>query len=148
MRRTGTVRSDSLRYAAYDLEQFSIEESREPEPRDRAFFDSAISRIAHLRSDSKTFAAEKAVGVVFDSRGDRKMFLGVLGICGIMATPTRPGLWPTFVPYANRAYLDANPYTYPVTWWRRNFGLNRDALRAFGLDAYLSRETLAAAALP
>ena len=143
LRSRGCVRIDSLRYALYDLERFAGESALEPGSEDRAFFDSAMLRIARLAPESRTFAAEKALGVFMPSRLDRKMFLGVLGVCGIMAAPSRPGFRPNFVAYRDRAYLDASPYAYPVTWWRRSFGIDRGALHAFGLDTFLSNQTLA-----
>jgi len=143
LRSGGCVRSDSLRYASYDLERFANESAFEPEREDRAFFEAALLRIAGLTPDSRTFAAEKALGMIFPSRLDRKMFLGVLGVCGVLAPPSHPGLWPKFVAYRERAYFDARPYMYPVTWWRRSFGIDGNALRAFGLDAFVSKEILA-----
>ena len=142
-RSTGIVRTDSLRYTRYDLERFAGDVYGSPNDDDRAFFDLAIARIANVPLETKTFAAEKALGALIPSRIERKLLLGVLGVCGVLDSPERPGFWPGFVPFEARVRLDAAPYTYPVTWWRRSYGVKRAALDAFGLSAYLTPQTLA-----
>ena len=145
-RQAGVVRSDSLRYVLHDLETFAGETYAEPGEPDRVFFDRAVAGIANLPRDSNTFAAEKNVGALFHSRIERKLLLGILGVCGILDSPVRPGFFPDFVAFEDRAKLDSTPYTYPVTWWRREYGVKLEALRTFGLDGYLKPDTLRAIA--
>lgn len=132
LRAAGTVRSDSPHYALYDLRALEREPLVEPTAADRQFFAETVARVTNLRPGSKTFLAERAAGAVYDSRVDRKQFLAVLGVCGILDSPQHRGFWPAFVPYEDRARLDVRPYAYPVAFWRSDYGLNADAVRSFG----------------
>jgi hypothetical protein len=142
LRSTGGVMIESLRYTIYDLNLFEAEADSSPTTDDRTYFDLLIKTLLRLPQKSSIKNADRELKHYMLSSFDRAIFLGTLGVCGVLSTPNHPGLWPHFVDFKNRADIDPGRYPYPACFWTREFGLNLAALEHFELAQFLSTETI------
>ena len=127
----GGVRHDKPIYAAFDLEQFVRYEPSRPTTNDV----DALRRLFQLIRDvpASTTAAnlQKHLSpAIRSNKAEREVLIGILGLCGVLATQEHPGHFPHFVPYAEREaparrFVDM---AYPACWWQGDDGLNDEAI--------------------
>ncbi|QDT14118.1 hypothetical protein CA12_01860 [Alienimonas californiensis] len=127
----GGVRHDSPVYAAFDLERFAELPPCGPGPVDRAALRELLDRIAAVPPDVTGATLQKELRGAFPSNKDeRDGVAAILGHCGVLATPAKPGHFPNFVPHRDRAAPAGRvDMPYPAGWWTGTDGLNAEAVR-------------------
>jgi hypothetical protein len=127
----GGVRHSDPLYAALDLELFVRLPHIHVAADDVRLFQSLLRAIEAAPPETSSSVLEKHIGKVFKSnKAERDIVIGILGLCGILATPAHPGFLQRFIPYSDRTlpprrFVDM---AYPACWWRRTDGINREAV--------------------
>ena len=127
----GGVRHDQPLYAALDLELFSSFGACQPTHDDVATLRQLLQVIQDVPGTTTAADLQKHLSPVLRSnKAERDISIGLLGLCGVMATREHPGHYPAFVAYSNRQ-LPARCFVdmaYPACWWRGDDGLNEQAI--------------------
>lgn len=127
----GGVRHLDPLYASMDLKQFRELPAVTPSPPDLMIFDNVLTAIEAAPSGTSAASLEKHMKDTFKSnKPEREIVIGILGLCGILATDRHPGFMRQFVHSSDRLlpgrrYVDME---YPACWWQRPDGINQDAL--------------------
>ncbi len=127
----GGVRHDTPLYASFDLQQFRMMPRVRPASSDVAAFKRLLKAIAAAPPGTSSSSLQKQLIRAFkSSKAERDVVVGILGICGILATESHPGYTFGFVPVSERElptrrFVDM---VYPACWWQRTDGINQDAL--------------------
>ncbi len=127
----GGVRHDKPLYACMDLQLFQRQSGVLPSAADVAVFKSVLKAIQAAPLSTSSASLEKHLAKAFkSSKSERDIVVGILGLCGILATAEHPGYLFRFVPWTERE-LPARRFVdmkYPACWWQRSDGINREAL--------------------
>lgn len=126
----GGVRHTFPLYIGFDLEQFVGAEA-EPTEEDRCMMRSILKTAQSLPPHSKLSDLAKSLTDIFPSNlNERRTLIGILGYCGILQNPTRPGFFRGFPPYSERPEVPwgKNDWPYPVQWWNGSCGVSEDAV--------------------
>ncbi len=129
----GGVEHDVPTYAAFDLDQFSSVEPPEPGKDDRQLLDGILKAAEALAPDARVADLERALTGMFRSnRGERRIVIEILGICGILQPKSHLGYFERFPSFAERE-TDYPPvhkidWRYPVCWWRGRDRVDRRAV--------------------
>jgi hypothetical protein len=127
----GGVRHDQPLYASLDLELFQRLPRVTPARDDLAVFKNILKAIEVAPSKTPAALLEKHLAKAFKSnKPERDIVVGILGLCGILATAEHPGYIRRFVPWAERElpgrrFVDM---AYPACWWQRSDGVSEEAL--------------------
>jgi hypothetical protein len=129
---------DDLTYALFDLEQFVDTEPLAAAPEDREamtgllnWLDSREERASPADCSTKSWPGIKS------NKAERLRTLDILGYTSLLSAPEHPGYLDAFVERSSRRlpeFRGAEEHAYPVSWWRGHMGVNREAVRAWGLD--------------
>jgi hypothetical protein len=132
--RWGGVRHGSPIYASFDLEVFARSERPTETAEDIAILNALLTAARQSRTDDRPRDLERAIAsVVPSNKEEREILLGILALCGVLASPDHPGLFDRWVPYTDRQpppRPSKNDWHYPMFWWRGSAGVNEDAARA------------------
>jgi hypothetical protein len=127
----GGVRHDQPLYASMDLQLFQELPRVAPTTADLVIFKNVLKAIEAAPPKTSSAALEKHLAKTFkSSKADRDVAVGILGLCGILATADHPGYTHRFVAWSEREqpgrrFVDM---AYPACWWERSDGINREAL--------------------
>jgi hypothetical protein len=128
----GGVRHDQPLYASFDLEQFARIDKLCPSSTDVRIFHELIQSIKSVPPDTTAAALSKMLTTsgFKSNKAERDVIVGILGLCGILATVAHPGYFQRFVPASKRElpprrFVDMH---YPACWWRGSDGINEEAL--------------------
>lgn len=133
----GGVRHINPLYIGFDLEQFSIEGAAQPVDRDRTILWKILETARSLPAHSKLSDLVKSLAAVFPSNpSERRALIGVLGFCGILSDPSKPGFLNGFPPFSKRPEVPwvKNDWPYPVQWWNASYGVSDDAVAFWFAD--------------
>jgi hypothetical protein len=124
----GGVRHEDPLYAAFDLELFHQMDVPQPTDGDFAILRQTIEIASSIPKTTRLAELAKALApIVPSNNAERRTLIGILGLCGILQDPRKPGYYEGFPPYASRErtpwYKDDWPY--PVQWWNGAHGVNR-----------------------
>ena len=127
----GGVRHSKPLYAAFDLERFAETDLPVPTDNDLAILQRTIQTAAAMPERAKLTDLVKALATILPSNNpERRTPVGILGYCGILRDPLKPGYFEAFPPYSSRPetpwYKDDWPY--PVQWWNGSHGVNFEAV--------------------
>jgi hypothetical protein len=127
----GGVRHTNPLYIGFDLEQFSLGAPAEPADDDLILMRHVLSAARSLRRDARLSDLVKALaGVIASNSSERRTLIGILGFCGILQDPSKPGFIEGFPDFSNREEVPwtKNDWPYPVQWWNGSCGVSEDAV--------------------
>jgi hypothetical protein len=129
----GGVRTDDIRYVAFDLEQFTRAPRIKPTSADIGLGQHLIDQLRQLPVGTTAAQAVTHLTMIKGNKAERNIVLGILGVCGVMQSTSHSGYVQSFVPYRNRQlpprrFVDQK---YPACWWTAADGVNSDALEVF-----------------
>lgn len=130
----GGVRHDQVVYAAMDLGLFLKESAPTPIANDIQIFHNILTAIRKAPPNVTSGALHSMFASTLKSnKAERDVCVGILGFCGILATPAHPGFSERFVPFSerelpSRRFVDM---AYPACWWQGGFGINESQLEAY-----------------
>lgn len=129
----GGVRHDNLLYALFDLSQFeaadrdSRPQSQEPLLR---ILDIAANAAANCRPND---LVKLIAPFVPGSADQRRVVIDCLGCAGILQPASHPGFFDGYPIYREHPG-GKNDWSYPVSWWRGQDGVNSTALAYYFPD--------------
>lgn len=124
----GGVRHHHPLYASLDLELFRKLPRAKPTKSDVKLFKELLRAIDAAPSRTRATTLQKFLAPVFPSnKAERDNLVGILGFCGILASPAHPNYLQGFVPESKSEQRN-NEMAYPVCWWKRADGINQQAL--------------------
>ena len=101
----GGVRHTDPLYIAFDLEQFSIAPPDQPTEDDLALMRSVLDGARSLSRSAKLSHLVKALADIVPSNGaERRTLIAILGFCGILQDPSKPGFLNGFPPLVRRRF--------------------------------------------
>jgi hypothetical protein len=127
----GGVRHGDPLYIGFDLELLAREKPPEPTNKDRSVMRNILDRVRSLPVHSKLSDLAKALASILPSNlNERRSLIGILGYCGILQDPAKPGFLEGFPPYAERPQVPwaKNDWPYPVQWWNGSCGVSEEAV--------------------
>ncbi len=127
----GGVRHGSPLYAALDLDLFARSAPCKPIADDVEALRRLLQTVRGVPLATTAAELQRHLSpVIRSNKSEREILIGILGLCGILATGEHPGHFPRFVPHAKRE-LPARRFVdmaYPACWWRGADGLNDKAI--------------------
>jgi hypothetical protein len=127
----GGVRHSTPLFIAFDLERFAKIEMPCPADNDRAILREIIQTAASMPKGSRLSDLAKALAPVLPSNNpERRTLIGILGYCGILRDPLKPGYFEGFPKHLLRPSTPwaKDDWPYPVQWWNSSHGVQFDAL--------------------
>jgi len=127
----GGVRHSDPLYAAFDLERFAAIEIPKPTDDDRTILREVIRIAAYLPSGARLADLSKVLATVLPSNNaERRTLIGILGYCGILRDPLKPGYFEVFPQYSSRQQTPwhKDDWPYPVQWWNGSHGISSEEL--------------------
>jgi hypothetical protein len=127
----GGVRHDHIEFASFDLELFLKQEVSTPSIEDIKIFQALIHSIEDSPPDTTCAALQSRFAKLLKSnKAERDILVGILGYCGVLATPTHKGFSDVFVDVTNRELPDRRfvDMAYPACWWQGDVGVNQSRL--------------------
>jgi hypothetical protein len=127
----GGVRHTNPLYIAFDLEQFSIAPPDQPTEDDLALMQSVLDGARSLSRSAKLSHLVKALADIVPSNdAERRTLIAILGFCGILQDPSKPGFLNGFPPHCIREEVPwtKNDWPYPIQWWNGSFGVTEEAV--------------------
>ncbi len=127
----GGVRHLDPVYATFDCGQFAHLPYPTPTRADVEILHALLHTIASVPPRTTAAELQKHLTRVLPSnKSERDILVGILGLCGILATPGHPSFFQRFIPQAeraepSRAYCEM---PYPACWWKGSDGIDREAL--------------------
>jgi hypothetical protein len=118
-------------YIGFGLEQFSGETPAEPTKADRETMKQILEISRSLPGRAKLSHLAKALTEIVPSNScERRILIGILGFCGILRDPSKPGFIDGFPRYFQRPEVPSyeNQWPYPVEWWNGSHGVSEDAV--------------------
>jgi hypothetical protein len=126
----GGVRHDQLEYCLFDLQQFSRAPRIAAAEDDVALLRLIVDTLRSLPPRTAAGRAAAALTMLPGNRDERRVFLGILAICGIVQTSRCPGFGEAFVPYEDRPQPETNDHPYPLWCWTAAAGVDDKNLTA------------------
>ena len=127
----GGVRHSDPLYAAFDLERFAEADVPSPKDNDLAILRETIQTAASMPKRAKLSDLAKALAPILPSNNpERRTLIGILGYCGILRDPQRPGYLEGFPKYSSRQYTPwyKDDWPYPVQWWTGSHAVSVEAI--------------------
>lgn len=126
----GGVRHSDVVYASLDLELFSRLPAVQPTEPDLQLLQALLDAIAG--QSPKTTSAQLHTRLpkeLKSNKAERDVLVGLLGMCGILATKSHPGFLHGFVPASARHLPDRRfvDMAYPACWWTGRDGVDWEA---------------------
>ena len=133
----GGVRHTDPNYCLFDLQQFQKLPKVTPSQEDWRILKAILDTVSELEPQKKAGALRQLLTrkKLFRSNSDElDVLLGILGICGILASPDAPSYCDRFVDEYSRAPVEhTNDLYYPLNRWQAADGVNENRfLRVFG----------------
>ena len=125
----GGVRHSDPLYAAFDLERFAATEIPKPKDDDRVILREVIRTAACTPKGARLSDLSKALDIVVPSNNpERRALIGILGYCGILRDPLKPGYFEMFPQYSGRQHTPwhKDDWPYPVQWWNGSHGISSE----------------------
>jgi Tfp pilus assembly protein PilF len=130
--RWGGVRREDPGYVAFDLLQFARAPLRTASAEDLEIGRSLLRAIRRLPEGTTAAEAARRLRVPAGNRQERVALLDILGVCGILESPGRPGFSEGFVPWSARSWpARFVELSYPACWWRAEYGVSAANLERF-----------------
>jgi hypothetical protein len=130
----GGVRHDNPIYAAMDLELFLREAPQPPGDEDVRLFRAILAAIeAAPLKETSALLHKRFAKILKSNKAERDVIVAILGFCGVLETADHPGFSKSFIPASSRTLPDRHfvDMPYPACWWRRDAGINRDAVHEY-----------------
>lgn len=127
----GGVRHTNPLYIGFDLEQFLREHPPKPTDADVELMRNILSTTRSLPRDARLSDLVKALAPIFSSNSnERRTLIGILGYCGILQDPSKPGFTDSFPACSNRPEVPwtKNDWPYPVQWWNASCGVSDESV--------------------
>lgn len=125
----GGVRHTYLDYALFDLEQFIKLPKVTPSDNDREILQKILSCVDKLEENQKAGKLRDLISkekIFKCNKNEISNILGILGICGILASKEFPSYEDKFVDEYNRAPVEhKNDFSYPLNRWTVSDNINR-----------------------
>jgi hypothetical protein len=127
----GGVRHSNPTYAAMDLDLFLQGAPPSPTPEDIRIFRDILSAIESAPRHVTSADLHKCFGRALKSnKAERDVLVTIFGYCGVLETADHPGFSKAFIPVTERGlphrrFIDM---PYPACWWRRDEGINLEAV--------------------
>jgi len=127
----GGVRHRNPTYAAMDMELFLRGAPPSPTPEDIRIFRDILSAVESTPGHVTSANLQKCfAGALKSNEAERDVLVAILGFCGVLETADHPGFSKAFIPIGERSlphrrFIDM---PYPACWWRRDEGINREAV--------------------
>jgi len=118
-------------YIGFDLEQFLLTSVTPSTPDDVAIIRRIFEVAKSLPPNGKLKHLADALAKVFPSNNaERRCLIGILGFCGILQNPQKPGFRTGFPPYMERKEVPwyKDDWPYPVQWWNSSHGVSEEAV--------------------
>jgi hypothetical protein len=132
----GGVRHGEPLYAMLDLELFAASPAEKPEETDVLALRRLLDAIDAAPPKTTASNLQAQLGDAFKSnKAERDNVIGILGICGVLATPKHPGFLTSFPDYSSQTLPDRHfvDMAYPACWWTRSVGIHRPSVdKVFG----------------
>ncbi|MDE3165255.1 MAG: hypothetical protein KGN36_05570 [Acidobacteriota bacterium] len=116
---------------AFDLERFAQIDFPVPTDNDRAVFRQIIQTAASMHHGARLSDLAKALAPILPSNDpERRTLIGILGYCGILQDPAKPGYFEGFPQYSLRPHTPwyKDDWPYPVQWWNGSHGVRVEAV--------------------
>lgn len=127
----GGVRHAAPLYASLDLQLFQKLPHVIPTAADISVLNGVLNAIEAAPEGTSSAVLEKRLATVIKSnKSERDVLVGILGLCGVLATAAHPGYLERFVQWSERE-LPARRFIdmpYAACWWQRSDGINRNAI--------------------
>lgn len=126
----GGVRRADLKYAAFDLDQFTRAPQLEPTDSDLAQLRQLLQHLRTAAPEATALQVAGNLGFIVGNEAERQILLEILAVAGVLDTPEHPSYRTAFIPSRSRV----NPgrhnedREYPMPWWRGSDGLNEEAI--------------------
>ncbi len=132
----GGVRHEQPEYIAFDLEQFSKLEVATPTHDDLEIMRHILVAASQCDARTRPRGLEQRLASLLDSnKAERDILLQILAYCGILQPATLPSFRMSFIEYSERSEPPGNRFwTYPMSWWRGEHGVNEAALSFYFPD--------------
>ncbi|MEI6620514.1 MAG: hypothetical protein WCP28_01230 [Actinomycetes bacterium] len=129
----GGVRRDDIVYVAFDLEQFSHAPRAAVTPDAITLGRDLLRELADVAPTATAHQVADRLRRLAGNQDQRRVLLEVLGMCGVLASPARPGYNVGYTPTARRVLAPGHfmDTAYPVCWWRGSDGVNQAAVAEF-----------------
>lgn len=130
----GGVRHQQPLYAWFDLGEFRKLPPIEPKSNDREALKRVLEAASSQTVDARPSQLEKAIAGVFPSnKGERRVTLEILGLCGIFQPTSHPSFFQAYANMDDRAQPSdgKNDWSFPFLWWRGSDGVNAKALQFY-----------------
>lgn len=127
----GGVRHEDPLYAAFDLERFNQADVPDPTDNDLVILRQIIQISASMPKGTSLADLAKALAPTLPSNdAERRTLIGILGFCGVLQDPQKPGYREGFPPYSERERTPwhKDDWPYPVQWWNGAQGVSSEAI--------------------
>lgn len=127
----GGVRHTDPLYIGFDLDLFSREPHIEPTSADVRLLKETLHTAASMPRGSRLADLVKMLAKMLPSNAqERRILIGILGYCGILRDPAKPGFLEDFPAHSSRAEVPwtKNDWPYPVQWWTGSHGVSEEAV--------------------
>lgn len=129
-------------FALFDLERFVEMPKVAPTPRDTEIFKRILGCVEQLDDTDKVGKLRDRIlqeRILPTNKTETCILLGILGICGVLASQEYPCFYDRFADtYARGSVEHKNDFYYPVHRWRKRDGICADWLkRAFPMIDFL-----------
>lgn len=124
----GGVRHLNPLYGAFDLERFKKTTPVRPAPLEVKLLKGILEVIDQSPAKTSAGTLNKLLASSLTSNKDeRDVLIAILGYCGILENPKRPGFRKAFIRAESREEKYSEIH-YPVCWWKRSDGINAEAV--------------------
>lgn len=126
----GGVRHDQVLYAVLDLEWLQRIPDIQPTGEDVILLRTVLDAIRKLPPNVTAPSLEAYLKFLPSNKDERRVLVSILGIAGLLETPEHSGYMTKFRPFSERVAPPRRfvELSYPVCWWRAEFGLNEAAV--------------------
>lgn len=127
----GGVRHADPIYQALDLELFAEAERLRPTSADLAALRTVLDVAAAMPPKARAGKLEAAIAAIIPGdKTERRTFIDILGICGVLQSRRVPGFRSRWVPASERADPPGwGDWKYPAGWWCGADGVDTEAVR-------------------
>jgi hypothetical protein len=132
----GGVRHERAEYIAFDLEQMARLEPAAPSHYDLEIMRHILAAASECASGTRPRGLEgRLAGLLDSNKAERDILLQILAYCGILQPATLPTYRISFIEFSRRSEPPGNRFwTYPMSWWRGEHGVNEAAVKFYFPD--------------
>ena len=129
----GGVRHESIDYVLYDLKEFLKLPAIEFNKDDINLLDKILDCVRELKPTDKASRFREIIlkkKIISSNKSEVSVFLGILGICGILSSEKDKCYQEKFVDEYDRAPVESkNDFMYPINRWHASDGINQKRLQ-------------------